>query len=598
MPAETTISRDIIPAGFNWTWPIDTEPHEVARLLKSTFDFGRYKSDDPHPYIDEAMQAKRTPTRWPSAVQQRVPTFKYAVYPDWWNIKSTTGDVLGALDTLEFEYFSDEHIGALRHYARMLADGDPEMARPMAEVYVRACTDKQLPAALELLAAVYHRCGDEAALDRMVDERSGGLNYKPAASAWPVEYRELEAFKDVRLSLADQNDPAKLLRNAGSSLLRGDLRAATKWLDTVDRLVLDKQQRQAAERVFGRLSRLRDGLSASLRDDAPSLATVESAFARIAVKREIAKAGVPLAQRLDALTVPEVLAELNHELAVFGTQGYSACDRLLYLIEQRQWSGLEFEAKTIYDCAFHINKFYDPARAIAPYVLTQKVGCLRPLKGNFREAYFSAAECGIYLQRCFEDHEKLLARPDAWSMIRPVIVLSAAMCNDPTAPTTGHDYAWVHRDMANDSIFEFDSMYGHLEASGPLLARKLQEMPPGFQRHFVREKWLFYLYRNAKNLDAALEQIELMCQGVDHIGAREEGVRYLQWWAKEHDRADLWDKSIQYARQAQETAREEVDNAGYRDHLIKMHQALIDKPRTGEAPFIIQSTDGVIAIGH
>ncbi|MEM8737283.1 MAG: hypothetical protein AAGG38_02230 [Planctomycetota bacterium] len=576
--AETTTD---IPASYTGTWPIPYEPYQIARALRDTYDFGTYYTDNPRNHHRPEMVRNRTTTTWNTP--GKMPSFNRGnIYPDWWPERHTTGDILGAMAGQQPSRFFNKSNNWLRLYAQVLAEGDVDMARPAAEAYVRVCPPEHLPLALELLAAVYDRMEAKSLRTKMLRQ---GADFLPITRRLPSEYEKMGVWEDAPVG-KNGGDADTLLDNARLSVVRGDVRAAEKWLETLDTMSLSNKQKRTVNTLYLRLLRVTEGLSASLRTEPEALAKVEATMTRLKEEtrsrprsRNSDEAAESLADRLDDLSTIEILTELQHAVNVFSCHSTPTADRLLYLIEERRWSGLEIDARTLYYITFHIHKYYDPARAVAAYAQTQKAGCLRLPGKRFGGDFFAAAECGIYLQRCFEDHDKLLNHPKAWEMVRPVIALGAAMCNDPTTAGTRHDYAWAHRYMANDALFEFDDLFGRIDAGAHLLVKKLEEMPPSFDRHFVRERWVWHLVNNEDDLDAALAQAELMCQGIDDIGAREEGVRLLQRLAKRENRPDLWDLAVRYAREGQAAARREINDPGYRDHLIEMHQNLINRAR-------------------
>ena len=567
-PAASTVPDADLPGNFDGTWSPDLDPSDVAGSLRSTFGFTGYRTDGSDPFHDPYMTARRAPVE---PINDPSRGFPHKVYPDWWNVKSTTGDILWALGDFPPDRLFTKNVDSLKVWTQYLVQGDPDISCHVAEMYVRACRDEDLPVALELLAVAYQRAGEAATVSRLLRE---GVNYKPAAYHPPSAFDDIETLQTEKVPT---DDAAGLIRNAAAAILRADARTADRALRLLEPLRLSLNQQRETNRLHARLARLTRGLAYSLQNHPPTLAAVEAALARITVRRAVHEASVPLATRLDPLPLPEVLAEFQHELDVFGPHASTTADLLLYLIEERGWSGLEIDAKSLYHTAFHINKFYSPARAIAPYVLVQKVGRLRPpgpTREDFRQDYFAAAECGIYLQRCFEDNERLLAHPDAWATLRPVIALAAEMCNDPSGATGLHEFAWRHRILSIDALVDFDALYNHSEASIELVEKQLKTMPGGFGRHFMRQKYIAFLHDVLGNLEGAVQQAKLMAEGVDAVGARHTGIRLLQEWATEHDREDLYELSLTLVRRAQADVKAQVVDDKYRDHLMSELQNL------------------------
>lgn len=573
IPTQQTAAADRIPAGFTGQWDIPTEPHVIAQRLQHTYAFGVYRSDDPATFRHEQTPRERIAMHWNEG---EAPKFHMGIFPDWWPQPNTTGRLLGILRLRSAGDFLYKHGGRyLLYYVQVAAESDPELGQYLAEAYLRTCPDKAVPAALELLAATYQRNGNTASLNRLLRD---GADFKVVSMTVPDVVRGAELFREASVSA---REVGKLRRNAQLALLRGDAPAVKAWLGRMDALALNKPQRKQADGLYRQTRRITDGLAAAINRNPKLLPRIDAAIQRIRDTRRLDLKQTPLTQRLADLSDEEVIADLKHAINIFGTHSSPACDRLLYLIEQRQWPGLHITARTLYRMAWHINKYYEPPRAIAVHVLTQKAGVLRPpQKKTWHGDYFAAAECGIYLQRCFEDNQALRNTPEAWNMVRPVIELAARMCNDPTNVTTGHKYAWEHRYMANDALFTFDAFYNRAAPNAvAVFETQLRDMPPAFSRHWVRDHYMKHLYRIEKDYDASLQQIKLMAEGADHIGAREIGVRHLQWWAVKHGRPELWDLADDYARQAQQAARTTVDDPGYRDHLINEHQKYLNKQR-------------------
>lgn len=536
VPTSSDVDPAKIPDSFTGRWDVEHEPHEIHRRLRDTFAFGVYQTDDPANFHDPRMLADREPDVWseddPMHFEPR------GLYPDWWNRHNTTGRVLGAMGTRS----TDRLVYDLRRYLQVLVEGDPEVAVPVAEAYLRVCGDTSLPDAIELLAAAYRRAGQSGKLNLLIRQ---GVDYRPVTHRLAPSIAGLAPLRDAAVQ---SNDFDGLCRNVRAALLRCDGVALDRWLSRVNALSLDAPQQRKLDELYRRSLRLSDGLAASLKRD-EQRAGLEAAFDRVIEGRRADNAGLTLVDRLEPLSTAEAVLDLQRHLRVFGAASSPTADRLLYLMEQRQWSGLELSARALYPIAFHIHKHYEPARVVAVYALVQKVGCLRPpQKKTFGGDFFAAAECGIYIQRCFEDNEALLERDDAWDMLRPVIALAAEMCNDESAAATGvwgHKYSWMHRFMANSALFRFDKLYDHVGYSEPMLQQIVDNYPPRYARYDARFHLASHLMDDPNRHNEAIRHIELMIEGHDSLETIDNGVRQMQRMAIKLNRIDLWNRSIE-----------------------------------------------------
>ncbi|MEO0515429.1 MAG: hypothetical protein AAF086_09085, partial [Planctomycetota bacterium] len=366
IPTEAEIATNI-PASFTGTWPVPHEPYEIALALRDTFasGAGAYHTDHPKNHHKPEMVQNRTKTTWDDP--GKMPSFYHGnIYPDWWNEKYTTGDILGAMARQDPVSFYRQSNNWLRLYVQVLAEGDIEMARPAAEAYVRTCPPEELPRALELLAAVYQRLGADALHTKMLRD---GADFQPTTRRLAPEYQKMGVFQDTPVAQG-RGDFETLRDKARTSIARGDVKSAQKWLKALDGLSLSNADEASVNTLYLRLMRVTDRIAAALRTEPEELVKVQATMARLsrnakALDASGSSGGGRLADRLDELSTTEILTELQHAVNVFGCHSSPAADRLLYLLEERRWSGLEIDARTLYYITFFINKYYEPARAVA-----------------------------------------------------------------------------------------------------------------------------------------------------------------------------------------------------------------------------------------
>ena len=384
---DTPSPLGVYPDAWTGSWDATVDPPEVAKRLRSAFAFGTARGDDPASFHNPLIMAERDPR----SVTDRLPKTGTGLWRDWMgNRHNTTAHTLAAMDATLLRHPMQHAEPRLEPYVQVLVDGDPEMAVPLAEAHLRVCGNDDLPRALELLAAAYRRSDRDRELDALL---RAGTAFRPDGETLPAEYRELGVFSDRDVEPRSDN-PAPLIRSAWSALLRGDGRDAERWLSGLPGLKMTQQQEALRRQQHRGILRIARGLAASLDGRHATLEQLEQTFARLDEEHRSGTLRTPLAERLDPLPLPEVLAELQHAIHVYGRGSIPAADTLLYLVEQRGWSGLEFSANTIHNIAFYVDKYDGSARAVPLYVLVQKVGCTRHPRETDKIDYFAAAESG------------------------------------------------------------------------------------------------------------------------------------------------------------------------------------------------------------
>ena len=360
LPADPTTPSPLgtYPDAWTGTWDVTLQPPEIAHRLRGTFAFGTAKSDDPQSFHQPAIMAQREP----GFVNGEAPSYGGGVWPDWVeHYHNTTGDTLAAMNRAVARTTAEPAEAA--RYVQLLVNGDPEYAVPAAEAHLRVCDAAEVPRAVELLAAAYQRAGREADLAQLL---RAGTAYRSEGSveALPAPlrdaYLQLAVFRDDPDLRGKPHDPAATLHAARLALFRGDARTAARTLRHLEGVSLGGEQEETLRQLHRALTRGSAGLAASLAGRHTVLAELEATFTRLEETRRHDAAAVPLADRLEHLTVPELLGDLERTIHVFGRASIPAADRLLYLVEQRRWSGVELAAKPLYDVTFHVHKYYGP----------------------------------------------------------------------------------------------------------------------------------------------------------------------------------------------------------------------------------------------
>lgn len=307
---------------------------------------------------------------------------------------------------------------------------DAEATVGFSEILLRVVPPKQLPQALDQLAAAYWLAKE---IDRLEALLAAGLDYRPIAAnsvGLPTEVRDILASAAV---------PATIETQLKQALITGESELATDLLHRLDGT--PKVQRTYAPLV----RRLNRGLSASL--DTARLEEQSRAIKnRLAdLHRQLEDIQVPLHDRFREWDIKRLEQNLRWIVRALSAYSDPAADILAYMVEERGYQRLGVDSGVALAVGKRLAKRGEPARALPMFLLCQGLGYLSE-NGQFDQdgpnamVAFNAFEAPIYFVRTVLGHNVpgdligiLTERDDVYRVAWEMYEYSLAHCRDPRA---------------------------------------------------------------------------------------------------------------------------------------------------------------------
>ena len=465
-------------------WDVELQPYQLAYEMREFSGYGTYVNDTP----PEPITRESHPHAWKLDED----------FVDRSDLYEQSGPMMPGA-TLHF-LIARRGEGLLRSPHRDFDLLLPRTIEPAphlgAEVilgYMRIAPERRLPLLVRQLAAAYVEAGQR---DKLKDLLQRDLTYAPSPDAVGFvpeldnheNFQYVDAVKsrpapDPRKGFAGVEakptyDPVKLDTNFRLALLRNDLEAAKRFhenfqqVDSRDRRKhrADKQTLHQSQRET-LLARAEKGLGASTSTRTRSELRLTFLNLRERYREHGTETFIPLADRLADQSKDQILEDIARCQQVYSRISTNVADRVLYLIEQRNYNAYGLDTHDLLWIGFHVdqNHDYHDSRTIPIYALCLKVGFERDVPlweahyaktGNSKAdnmlgiKVWNAVEVGWYLHKVVQyDTYRLRATPSIHKSLHQMVQLAMSQEREPTAPD-------LARKLGNHLLFaELDILY-------------------------------------------------------------------------------------------------------------------------------------------
>lgn len=369
------------PLPFDYKPPV--EPDELADMLVDQIKLGTYVLDQPEPLTAK----RRTPAEsFPDLGKQ------------FWHIKNRSfPNLLGALleDIPTAIEEATPAYGLMARAFSVAVTEDARAAAGFAEACLRLAPAEKLPEALERLAAAYCFAKEYDKLEALL---AAGTEFRlPGRDngvGLPTELAPLLAADAV----GDDTDRFRALHLA---LLTGRRSSAVESLDRLS----EESGRAAFEPLVRRLS---EGLTVGL--DEKARHRLDRRFD--AMRRQLEAPRLPLHDRFADWPSERLEDHLRWCAATLGGHSDAAADILAYMVEQRDYRGLNVSAGTALCAGKRFCLRGEPARSLPMFLLAQKLGYLSE-DGRFDEdgteamVSFNGFNSSVYFAKAIIEHVDL-----------------------------------------------------------------------------------------------------------------------------------------------------------------------------------------------
>lgn len=205
------------------------------------------------------------------------------------------------------------------------------------------------------------------------------------------------------------------------------------------------------EKEAARLAKAREKWEAQREKAAAPRKGLQGVFARLEAGRNTMF--FPLRERFAGKTDAEVAEAARDAFRTCGWFSARGVDVLLYLLEERGFSGGCVRPQEMIFAGIHAARIYGAARALPIFVWTQKAGCLteETASANIRHDLFNAMESSLYAMRMVDgwDHHgqeqtrRLLKCKEALPPLLAMADLSLQMIEHPALKE--EESFWKHR---------------------------------------------------------------------------------------------------------------------------------------------------------
>ncbi len=415
----------------------------------------------------------------------------------------------------------------------------PEMCVELAGAAVLTCDPKQLAASLAQLADAHGMIGDRNKAETILNQ--------------PDKHKMLVGenwLSGIRYEVSQGDGPTDMIAQFHQSVLTGSTKKAESILNKMRELItIPEDKKQKTKATFdkktlgafaGKLARVKGEIVSGLSEADMENMKVAMSAAIIAGNSELG-----YSDRLRNLSAEKLLAMVDQLCDIYGRQSDQMVDLILYLIEERGYSGTDISVDKMLWGAIHAKSRYNKIRAIPMFMLAQKVGMGKRGTSPSQHALSDqfAVEAGIYIIQSMDLKESLVVEmAPVWER---AIWNSVELANKKET----HGRAKAYNYMATAYLTNF---YNNIHDSAKLRAAYiyLAENSLSLQVQAEATLDLSRILVREKDYASALKEAEKVASGQTQWRAVSSSIKLIQHIAKKTNDVKTWNKSKEYAQKA------------------------------------------------